>query len=316
MDAINNSTALLKDAVSPNALWQNTTIRAHVSGEQTVFASGKYKGTESLNGKEYVVYETEQPASMEWQIGAAMYRFVDTVLENNLDLRILYDEKHHYNLKHMQDAVSDGIYYLESHLGAYPYSQLHITEVPFYNDENFYATPNQIAISEKHCWTADGSRDKDLSYIYYTLCREIIDQWLQQNIHVADVQGADMFLKAIPEAYALAYVQEKFGEETLQVYIEKKEDRYGKGRGTESNTEPPLIYADGADYLEANKGGVELLKVIQELGITKFSSLLTEFINERSGNNKVFMDFYREIQKNYPEIKKEDLSKAFEEVLI
>ena len=157
-------------------------------------------------------------------------------------------------------------------------------------------------------------REIDLSYIYYTMCREIVAQWILQNIQVADVQGADMILKALPEAYALAYVQEQFGDEILQMYIEKKTDRYGKGRGNESNTEPPLIYADGTDYLEVNKGAVELWNVIQELGIEKVSETLKTFSYATIDKPLVFKDFYMNLKSIYPAEKGMELVAAFEEV--
>ena len=314
MDDISDMKSLENDAICPNALWQNTTIRVRTSSDQTAFASGKFIGTETIEGKEYAVYKTEKPASMDWQIGTAKYQTY-TASVKNIDLSILYDERHDYNLEHMKDAVEKGIDYLEKYFGAYPYAQLRITEIPFYNDEDFYATPNQIAISEKHCWTADGRREKDLSYIYYTLCREVFVQWVQQNVQVADVQGADMILKAIPEAYALAYVRQQFGDEILDIYVKKKQDRYGKGRGNESNTESPLIYADGADYLEVNKGAMELLYVMQEIGITEFSTIFNSWVAETKKKNLVFKDFYEIIESKYPVDGKVGLTDRFEKVL-
>lgn len=314
MEPVDDTVAVGKEALSPNALRHKTTIRVRAAGGQTAFASGAYKGTETIQGKEYAVYETESPAAMNWYIGAAKYGTYRADVNSNITLKILYDLRHAYNLQYMKDAVDKGVTFLQEHLGQYPFSQLCISEIPFYNDEDFYTAPNAIAISEKHCWTADGSRDKDLSYIYYAICRELFAQWIQQNIHVADVQGADMLLKAVPEAYALSFIQEKSGKETLDIYIEKKKERYGKGRGIESNTEPPLVYADGADYLEANKGALELLNVMQEMGTGRFSALFTSWASANTGKNVVFTDFYKLLSGTYPADKKAELTAAFEKV--
>jgi hypothetical protein len=218
-------------------------------------------------------------------------------------------------LQEVKDAVDKGIVFLSETLGDYPYSEVHLVEIPFYNDEDFYSTPNQIAISEKHCWTADGNREKDLSYIYYTLCREVFAQWVQQNVQVADVQGADMILKAIPEAYALAYVQQQFGDDILDIYLKKKQDRYGKGRGNESNSEPPLIYADGADYLEVNKGAMEMLKLMESTGLYQFSEFFIDWVKANNSKNLVFKDFYELLLKSYPQSKINPLRDGFEKVL-
>jgi hypothetical protein len=314
MDPVDHSLSLKNNALSPHALLHKTTIKARANNGQSVLASGTVKPDETIDGKTYSVFETELPAAMKWQIAVGKYTDYTASIINNIGLQIKYDERHAYNLEHMKDAVDKGIQFLTENLGDYPYSEVRLVEIPFYNDEDFYSTPNQIAISEKHCWTADGSREKDLSYIYYTLCREVFAHWVQQNLQVANVQGADMMLKAIPEAYALTYVQQQFGDDILQVYLKKKQDRYGKGRGNESNIEPPLIYADGADYLEVNKGAMELLKVIQVLGIEKFSKILKTYSYSASGKAVVFKDFYSEMKKMYPAGDMELLKESFETV--
>jgi len=52
---------------------------------------------------------------------------------------------------------------------------------------------------------------------------------------VTEVQEADMLQKAIPKVYALAFIEEKFGEETLQIYLDKEHKHYTNGRGIEAN---------------------------------------------------------------------------------
>lgn len=315
MKPVDNVKALKCDALSPKALRHKTTIRVNTSAGQKVYASGAYTGAQTINGKEYAVYENELPFAMKWFIGSADYTVYNARLNNKKKLTILYDARHAYNLSYLENAVNDGIAFLEKNIGKYPYPQLTITEIPFYNDDNFYTAPNAIAISEKHCWTADGKREKDLSYIYYVICREIVSQWVQQNMPVADVQGADMLLKALPEAYALWYVKEKFGDEVLQIYLDKKKERYGKGRGIEANTEPPLIYADGADYLESNKGAVEFLNVMNELGISDFSDILKNWISDNTDKKLVFKKLHELIYLKYPDNKKVELRDSFEKVL-
>jgi hypothetical protein len=133
-------------------------------------------------------------------------------------------------------------------------------------------------------------------------------------MRVADVQGADMLFVALPEAYALYRVKEKFGDGVLKIYLDKKQTRYAKGRGNESNTEPPLLHADGADYLEANKGAMELLNVMQTVGVVTFTECLTSWVQANTSKKPVFKDFYREISKRYPADGKELLAEAFERV--
>ena len=315
MNPVDDSVALCKEALFPGALRHKTTIRVHCGDGQTAVASGACRGTETIQGREYAVYETEAPAAMKWFIAAARYRTRRTALVNGMKLHLFYDKRHAYTLEHIEAAANEGLRFIDNYLGGYPFSQLSIAEVPFYNDEDFYTAPNAIAISEKHCWTADGRREKDLSYIYYVVCREMVAQWVRHTIQVADVQGADMLLVALPEAYALYRVKEKFGDSVLKIYLDKKQTRYAKGRGNESNTEPPLRYADGADYLEANKGATELLNVMQTVGVVTFTECLTSWVQaDASKKPLVFKDFYREISKRFPADRKNRLAEAFETV--
>ena len=314
MNPVDDSAARCKEALSPGAVRHKTTIRVHCSGDQTAYASGAFKGTETIQGREYAVYETKFPAAMKWFVGAGRYHTHRAGFVNGTQLRLFYDERHAYNLEHVEAAANDGIRFIEKYLGAYPYSQLSIAEIPFYNDDDFYTAPDAIAISEKHCWTADGKREKDLTYIYYVICREMVAHWVEQNMQVADVQGADMLLVALPEACALYYVKEKFGDDILQIYLDKKRKRYGKGRGNESNTEPPLRYADGAGYLEVNKGALELLDVLQTMDVVQFTGCLTSWLRESAQKKAVFNDFYAELSKHYPADGKASLVEAFETV--
>jgi len=314
MDQINDENSLKNDALYSRALWGNTTIRLHSGGGQTAYASGEFKGTENINNKQYLVYKTATPAAMNWYIGSARYETFKKTLNNGTKLKVLYDAHHPYNLEPIAGSANDGIAFLEQMLGNYPYSQLIISEIPHYNEDDFYTAPNLIAVSERHCWVADGRRKKDLSYIYYTTCREIFKQWIKQNVHVADVQGAEMILTAIPEAYGLALVKEKFGDETLQIYLDKKHERYSKGRGNEANVEPSLVYADNPGYLEENKGATELLNVMYVIGINKFSILFNNWVSENSDKNLVFFNFCKELKAAYPDAKKADLVEAFERV--
>ena len=76
------------------------------------------------------------------------------------------------------------------------------------------------------------------------------------------------------------FIKNKFGEQLVDQHLQKKEDRYKKGRGNEPNIEPPLLYADSIDYLEANKGSVELYHLIRELGTFRFNQTLVKWTED------------------------------------
>ncbi|MCY3722937.1 MAG: hypothetical protein OXG97_12015 [Candidatus Poribacteria bacterium] len=217
-------------------------------------------------------------------------------------------------MEHFKNAVTEGIAFIQANLGTYPYKQLTIAEIPFYEEDDFYTYPNVIAISEKHGWTADGRKEKHLVYIYYSIVRELIKQWGYQNLFIANVQGADMLRVALPDAIALHFIKQKFGEALVNQHVDKKIDRYGKGRGNEPNKEPPLLYADGIDYLEANKGTLELYGLIQELGAPLFNQTLVTFTKNSALKPATFRRFYEKLIWKLPKDQRIDITKTFETV--
>ena len=280
--SVDDASALGNDAFSSDAVWHKASIQVSTSGEQTAFAPGTFKRRWQQDGRNHSLYQIETPAPMHWYIGSANYKHYEATLKTGTKLTILYDQRHYYNLEHFENAVTEGIAFIQVNLGNYPYQQLTIAEIPFNEEDDFYTYPNVIAISEKHGWTADDRKEKHLVYIYYSIVRELIKQWVYQNLFIANVQGADMLRVALPDAMALHFIEQRFGEVLINQYVDKKIDRYGKGRGNEPNKEPPLLYADGIDYLEANKGTLELYHLIQELGAHVFSQTLVTFTENRA----------------------------------
>ena len=314
MASVTDTSALDEDAFSSDAIWQKASIHVSTSDEQTAFAPGILKRKWQENDRNHFLYHIETPAPMHWYIGSANYKRYEATLKTGTKLTVLYDQRHYYNLEHFKNAATEGIALIQSDLGTYPYEQLTIAEIPFYEEDDFYTYPNVIAISEKHGWTADGRKEKHLVYIYYSIVRELIKHWVYQNLFIANVQGADMLRIALPDAIALRFIEQKFGEALIDRYLDKKVDRYRKGRGNEPNREPPLLYADGVDYLEANKGTLTLYYLIQELGAPLFSQTLIKLAENNTLKPTTFQHFYEQLIPQLPKNKQVDIMKKFETV--
>ena len=314
MASVDDTVALDKDAFSPDAIWHKASIQVSTSGEQIAFGPGILKRKWKKDGRNYFFYQIETPAPMHWYIGSANYKNYEATLKTGTKLIVLHDQRHYYNLEHFENAVSEGITFIRANLGTYPYQQLTVAEIPFYEEDDFYTYPNVIAISEKHGWTADGTREKDIVYIYYSIVRELIKQWVYQNLFIANVQGADMLRVALPDAIALHFIKQKFGEALVDRHVDKKIDRYGKGRGNEPNKEPPLLYTDGIDYLEANKGTLELYGLIQELGDPLFNQTLVKLAEKNALKPTTFKHLYETLIHQLPKDKQADIVKRFETV--
>ncbi|MEM9299030.1 MAG: hypothetical protein AAGA64_11625, partial [Bacteroidota bacterium] len=203
----------------------------------------------------------------------------------------LHKPLHDYNLVLYENAIRQSLSFVNDHLGSYPFSELRIVEIPFFQKE-LYAYPNVIAISEKEGWYADTTGLAERSYMTYTMASQTISHWLYQNVEIGNVQGSDMLKVALPGAMALEVVKTLHGKEAVDGLLDKKKNFYSKERGNEHNLEPPLIYADGADYLEGNKGVVALYKLSVEIGIKTFTSFVLEWAEANKGKNVTFQSLY------------------------
>ncbi|MDE2729754.1 MAG: hypothetical protein OXI19_17140 [Gemmatimonadota bacterium] len=314
MAGTDDASALGEDVFSPDAIRHRATIQVSTSAHQTAFASGVQVRTWEEEGRNHYLYRIDEPSPMHWYIGSADYRSYEALSVAGVELTILHDPRHDYNLTHFVNTAKEGIDFIRDNLGAYPYEQLTIAEIPFYEEDDFYASPNAIAISEKHGWTADGTREQDLVYIYYGITRELIKQWVQHNLPIANVQGADMLRVALPDALAMHFIAGKFGKDVVDRRLEKKEDTYKKERGNEPNVEPPLLYADGIDYLEANKGAIELYRLMDELGALPFNRTLAEWVEGNASKPVVFKQLYERFIHQVPEGRQAEIRARFETV--
>ena len=92
----------------------------------------------------------------------------------------------------------------------------------------------------------------------------------------------------------------------------KKQDFYFAEKNDEPNQEPALIYADGAEYLEAHKGAVALYQLSRTLGEERFNATLLQWTKENGGRPVRFFDLYQKFLKESPKEKRERIRKLFE----
>ena len=148
----------------------------------------------------------------------------------------------------------------------------------------------------------------------FSTATQMTRHWLYQNIQVGNVQGADMLRVALPEALALQIVNDEYGEEAVNGLLKKKKDAYGKERGNDPNVEPPLIYADGIDYLERNKGTTAIYNLSKALGFEDFNKELTTLVDKFQERPVQFLWLYEHLKARLPEAFMKQVENDFERV--
>ncbi|MEO0331303.1 MAG: hypothetical protein AAF223_06415, partial [Bacteroidota bacterium] len=291
MASIDDSRAKGQDAYAPDAGLVKGSITISTEADQTPFAAGELLKTEVKDGRNVAFYDIEKPAVFNWHLGSSEYAVVSGEAQG-VSYAILHKPSHTFNIELYQDAMNQGIAFMQALLGVETVvDKLQLVEIHRWQDPA-YTFANTIVLSEKEGWVADTEGLQEKAYIYQTVGSGLASLWVQNQLRIANVQGADMLTKALPEAIGLQFVERTFGEEAVQLLIDKKMDKYAKDRNNEPNKEPALLYADGAEYLEENKGAVALYQLIEAVGDTAFFRILQD-TTAQENSRLTFQDVYQ-----------------------
>ncbi|MEM6736910.1 MAG: hypothetical protein AAF620_12675 [Bacteroidota bacterium] len=310
MASITDEFALSQDLLAPDATKLKGSITIGTEDKQIPLAPGKLVKKWQENGRSYRTYHIDNPQSFNWHLASCDLSEKEGQ-KGKVKTTILYSPKHPFNLALYETALHSGIEFLQNKLGGYPYDEVRLVEIAFYQ-ESFYAYPNTIAISEKEGWYADTTAISEKAYLFHSVATQVAKQWLYGNLNMSNVQGATMLSEALPHALGLQVLQMKLGQEAVESVLQKKQDFYLMEKNNEPNQEPPLLYADGIEYLEANKGVIALQKGIEVYGRDKFYDLLLQWSEDNRGQSVRFSDFYQELLSAIPEEEKEMIKKLFE----
>ncbi len=297
MASIDDPLAQDQDFYAPDAGMVTGQITISTEAGQVPFAAGVLIKKEEKEGRAIARYQIDRPTAFNWHIGSSKYALVEGKA-SELDYTILHKVEHTFNIDLYQDAMKKAVDYMRKEFGVDAVEDdLQLVEIHRWQD-SFYSFANTLVISEKEGWVADTEGLQEKAYLYLKVGSGLASHWIQNNINVANVQGAEMLAQALPEAIGLQFVRETFGNEAVQLLTKKKMEQYAKDRNNEPNEEPPLLYADGADYLEINKGATALSNLITEMGQERFTSILLEWAEANKGQKVTFQSLYETLTNN------------------
>lgn len=310
--SVNDNRALHENPFAPDANKVTATIIISTTEGQVPFAPGKLVSTSKENGRTSRLYEISSPSYFNWVLTSAQMEEHKFVQEEG-EVSVFASPKHPFNIDLYERALKKGIQYLNDEFEGYPYEEVRLLEIPYYQGD-FFAYPNSIAISEREGWYADTTGLKERSYIFQSTVTQLAKHWVQTNMNIANVQGAEMLSIALPESIGLQILEKEMGVEALEQTLQKKLDYIGLHQANEPNKEQPLIYSDGADYLEPHKGAIALNQLQKLIGKRKFNAVVLEFIHENPNEPKVFIDLYRRFLSEVPTSEIENVKTLFEAV--
>lgn len=319
LEGLKNRMAALSDPIARNqsafcedaAFGVRGSIVISTPKDQTPLAPGIHTKSWEENNRNYNSYSIPDPVPFNWYVGSAVYTAYKGS-SNEVAYTIFAHHKHPFNIELYHDAMKKGISTLQDDFGMKLPKQVRLYEINRWAEDPFYTFPNGMAISEKDGWYADTENKTAKAYMYQNVYAQLAKVWVTDHLKVANVQGADMLRVALPEAIGLYHLKKQQGEDHLKLILKKKQDKYGKDKNNEANTEPSLLYADGAEYLEINKGAIAVYKLLQILGKSSFTQEIYNVSNQE--NPVVFKTLYEAWLQKVPADQQAEVRTWFEEV--
>lgn len=313
MANIDDSFALTQNVFSTDANLVKGNLTISTESGQIPFAAGALQKIEIVGSRKIAHYTIDSPQVFNWHLGSSDYNVAKGNV-NKVSYSILHKPSHAFNVTLYKEAIAKGVDFMQTHFGSKAVNnKLQLVEIHRWQDAK-YTFANTIVLSEKEGWVANTEGLQEKAYIYQTIGSGLASLWVQKNVSIANVKGADMFVLALPEAIGLQFVKENLGEKAAELLIDKKTDKYAKDKNNEPNTEPTLLFADGTDYLEENKGAIALYNVSKEIGTDLFNKTIKDYLNTNPNRLIVFKEFYQQLLKSVPESKKAETQKMFEKV--
>lgn len=200
-----------------------------------------------------------------------------------VQLEILYDAQHNYNIALMMQAMKDALDVFTETYGPYQYDVMRILEFPYGAFAQSFA--GTIPFSENIGFVIDpGDADDNTSVdlATYVTMHEIGHQWFGHQIVPAIAQGYNVLSEGLTENAAMTAYERTYGWQKARRLLEQRTvQRYLTGRTLESGREMPLARARGdQQYLVYSKASWVFWGLKQYIGEAPLQAAIRDFLNE------------------------------------
>jgi ABC-type transport system involved in multi-copper enzyme maturation permease subunit len=279
-----------QNALSRDADFIDYRARLCTAADQLPVTSGYVESDTTEGARRCIAYRMDSKMADLYAFVSARYAVLRdtwhgpasaTGTANDVAIEIDYQPGHEYDLQRMVDGVKDSLTYYTTHYGPYQHKIVRIVEFPRFNRGGGFAEsfPNTVPFNEAIGFTAkvDDQDPQDIDYPYFVTAHEVAHQWWAHQEMPANVQGAEFVTESLAEYSALMVLKHKYGDAKMHRFLKYELDRYLLGRGTEQKQEQPLVRADGASYVQYQKGALTLYALQDAIGEPAISDALAAF---------------------------------------
>ncbi|GAB5518998.1 MAG: M1 family aminopeptidase [Rhodothermales bacterium] len=280
---LEDTTAVYNTYIATDADWVTFETTVSTVPEQIAVAPGYLQREWEEGGRRYFHYQMDAPI-----LNFYSYLSAEYVIERDywldadgdtVNIEVYYDEKHPYNVARMIDAVKKSLDYYTANFSPYQHRQVRILEFPRYASFA-QAFPNTIPYSESIGFIARvDDPDEDIDYPFYVTAHEIAHQWWAHQVIGGAVQGATVLSETMSQYGALMVMEEEYGRDQMQRFLEYELDNYLQGRAFERKKELPLMRVENQQYIHYNKGSLVMYALRDYIGEDSLNLALSRYID-------------------------------------
>lgn len=200
-----------------------------------------------------------------------------------VELTILYDAQHDYNISLMIQAMKDSLDVYTETFGPYQYDTMRIMEFPYATFAQSFA--GTIPFSENIGFVIDPGNPDDndsVDLATYVTMHEIGHQWFGHQILPATTQGYNILSEGLTENAALTAYEKTYGWQKARRLLQQRSiQAYLTRRTLDSSTEKPLALARAdQQYLVYNKANWVFWGLKQYIGEANMQTAIRAFLEE------------------------------------
>ncbi|HEV3324214.1 MAG TPA: hypothetical protein VG052_01370, partial [Puia sp.] len=222
------------------------------------------------------------------------------------------------NLSRLKSAVTDGLQYMSTRYGPYPFADFNVAETSVFSNDAGSA-PGLAYLSERYGWSAHFNSPEQTDYLYNSVTEMLAGQWWGQQVAPNHTAGSTVISVGLSRYCSWLLMEKKFGEDKLTDIRREDMREYLWSRSRNFTTEHNLLEAD--DWFEYTVKAPAALYGLRDLiGDDKVNAALkdfyTDFAFRNSGPYAGTEDLYKALQKQTPDSFRYYLTDTWEKVCL
>jgi len=276
-----DSTALRNSYSSRHADWITFEATVSTSEDQIAIAPGYLQQEWLDNGRRYFHYKMDSKIKDYYGFNSGRFE-VKRDKWQNVDLEIYCHQGHGHNIGSMMKGLKGALAYNTRYFSPYQHRQARIIEFPATVGRFATTFANSIPFSEvQFIIDTSNTGGQGIDFPFYVAAHEMSHQWWGNQLMPADVLGARMLTESMAEYSALKVLEQEYGKARMRRFLKMSLDLYLQGRGSESDKERPLMYAEhGQDYINYRKGALVLYALSDYIGEAKLNGAIKAYLEK------------------------------------